>query len=560
MTRHNFVHPGRYNDQSSGRGMRQGEQATYQGLTLAGRYRLDSLVGEGGMGQVWRGTDLRLDRPIAVKLLPKPPGNDQRPVERFGREATIAARLQHPAITVVFDFDTQDDLVYLVMELLEGTDLATMMTREPQGLPIPLVLSIGIQVADALAAAHAKDVVHRDIKPGNIILLPGDRVKICDFGIARYTGAVTNLTAGLPLGTPSYMAPEQFENSGAVDGRADLYALGGTLYMLATGREAFTADSLHALMKAVLNDPPHNPRDLRPDMPADLAQLILALLAKDPGERPATAEEVRAALRAVSRHRVLNGSSAQQSPESPESPEEEPQPTRRLTVVPDLASAQREGIDHYEREEYERALPCFRAAVKVRTEALGADHPDTLTSRDCEGWTLYWMDRETEALPVAEEVAAARARVLGARHPDTLDSRDLMARCLYRLERYAEALPVLREVVRAHAQLCGPDDPRTLHDRSMLARTLLDLSRAEEALPIARETAEGRIRVLGPDHRDTLASRNLVGRALYALGRYQEALPIFREVADARARVLGPDHRDTQRSMTFTERTLRRLV
>ncbi|TDC62877.1 serine/threonine protein kinase, partial [Actinomadura sp. GC306] len=221
-----------------------------EGRLLAGRYRLDALLGRGGMGEVWRASDLRLNRTVAIKVLPSH-GAPAQAIARFRREAEIAAGLQHPSIATVFDIDTDDDTLFLVMELLNGTDLAAVAAQHPQGLPLTRALPILTQIADALAEAHKNDVVHRDIKPPNVMLLDGDRTKILDFGIARYAEQTTDLTGSAMIGTPAFMAPEQFDRNTPVDHRTDLYALGGVAYQLLTGHRPFTADTVPELLHAV---------------------------------------------------------------------------------------------------------------------------------------------------------------------------------------------------------------------------------------------------------------------------------------------------------------------
>ncbi|WP_051300671.1 protein kinase domain-containing protein [Actinomadura rifamycini] len=269
------------------------------GLELAGRYRLEALLGRGGMGEVWRGVDGRLGRPVAVKLLAMPEGTDGRLVHRFRREVEISAGLRHPNIVVVHDGGEEEGLLFLVMELLDGDDLAAVIRRHPDGLPVERALPIAAQVADALGAAHGRGVVHRDVKPANVMLLPGDRVTVMDFGIARHADQVTELTGSAVIGTPAYMAPEQFER-GDVGAAADVYALGALLFALLTGRTPFTADTLPVLIRSIVLEPAPRLRSLRPELPDSLDRLVDAMLAKNPADRPAdartAAELIRTAL------------------------------------------------------------------------------------------------------------------------------------------------------------------------------------------------------------------------------------------------------------------------
>jgi serine/threonine protein kinase len=284
-------------DRSRGRAL-PGELSLEAGLLLGRRYRLDAPIGAGGMGQVWRGVDLGLNRPVAIKVLPSQMAQDTNGVARFRREAESAAGLQHPGICGVFDIDTHGPVMFLVMELLQGTDLAGVVAAYPGGLPIDQVVGLAEQITDALAAAHARGVVHRDIKPANLFLQQDGRVKICDFGIARLADRTTLTATGGMLGTPRYMAPEEFHGQPA-DYRADLYALGGVLYELFTGVPAFDADDsgLASIMYKHLNEAPVPLRSHRSDIPVHLERLVLDLLAKEPGQRPVSAASVRDFLR-----------------------------------------------------------------------------------------------------------------------------------------------------------------------------------------------------------------------------------------------------------------------
>ena len=270
------------------------------GTVLAGRYRLDLRLGRGGMGEVWGGRDLRLNRDVAVKVLrDADPG--EADVRRFVREATVAAGLQHPGITVVFDADADDGRPFIVTELLNGRDLGKVLAAHPGGLPLDQVLDFGAQLADALAAAHGRGIIHRDLKPANLFVqadarLPNGRLKVCDFGLARELASSSKVTVATEVfGTPAYMAPEQWRMT-AASPSADLYAVGCILYKMLTGRVPFEEASLPALMAQHLTRPPDPPRNLKPGIPAVLNDLVLSLLSKEPASRPAGAAEVLAIL------------------------------------------------------------------------------------------------------------------------------------------------------------------------------------------------------------------------------------------------------------------------
>ncbi|MBB5075647.1 DNA translocase FtsK [Nonomuraea endophytica] len=263
------------------------------GVTLAGRYRLDSKLGAGAMGEVWNAYDLRLSREVAVKVFPSHLDPEPRRVERFRAEAKLCGQLQHPGIVVVHDADEDNGQLFFVMELLHGKDLAKVMKEHRGGLPIGRVITIGARLAEALSAAHAKKVVHRDIKPANIMLLPGDRPKVCDFGIAR---VIEDGRATAQAGTPAYAAPEQ--SDGSPGERSDLYSMGCVLFEMTTGDRPFHGNIWHLVFQHATNEP-RPPQEIRPEVPLPLSDLILQLLSKNPSDRPESATEVADRLRAM---------------------------------------------------------------------------------------------------------------------------------------------------------------------------------------------------------------------------------------------------------------------
>ncbi|MPY37549.1 protein kinase [Streptomyces adustus] len=265
------------------------------GRTIAGRYALESLLGRGGMGEVWAAVDMRIEREVAVKLLPEQPGTDS--TELFLREARTAGGLAHAGVVTIHDLGQDDDgTFYLVMERITGRDLAQVLRAEGP-LAIADVVGWSAQIADALAAAHDARVVHRDLKPANVMLTTGGAIKILDFGIARYTATATQ--ASRIIGTPQYMPPERLLGK-AGDGRGDLYSLGCMLHELLTGATPFGGLDTAALMFAHIQRDPEAPSSRRPDIPTELDQLVLDLLAKDPDERPAAAAQVRDRLNSLS--------------------------------------------------------------------------------------------------------------------------------------------------------------------------------------------------------------------------------------------------------------------
>jgi serine/threonine protein kinase len=262
------------------------------GQLISGRYRLQTVLGRGGMATVWRGVDERLGRSVAVKLLDKADTADPAMLQRFDREARTAGSLTHPNIVAVYDVGRDNGVPYLVMELIDGTSLATLLAGGP--LPVDKAVDVARQICDALAVAHAQGVVHRDIKPANILLTTTGTVKVCDFGIARLIHQhQTDLTAPhTAIGTSGYMAPEQASGA-VVDARADLYALGCVLYAMLTGHPPFIGDNPLTVLWQHRHQTAASVASVRPTTPPDLDVLVSRLLAKNPADRPATATEVR---------------------------------------------------------------------------------------------------------------------------------------------------------------------------------------------------------------------------------------------------------------------------
>ena len=260
-----------------------------------GRYSLTHLIARGGMAQVFRATDLALNRPVALKVLYPELSVDQNFVERFRREAQAAANLSHPNIVPVFDWGEEDGAYFIVMELVEGTSLAGLL-RDQRIMAPARAASITAQVAGALAFAHRAGVVHRDVKPGNILITEEGVVKVTDFGIAQAISTVDHLTAaGSVMGTATYFSPEQAEGS-LVDGRSDVYSLGVVLYELLAGRPPFVGDSPVSVAGMHVRDAAPSPLQFNTGIPADLEAITMMALAKNPSQRYQTADEMRSDL------------------------------------------------------------------------------------------------------------------------------------------------------------------------------------------------------------------------------------------------------------------------
>src|SRR5712691_143263 len=279
--------------------------------TRLGPYEILSPLGAGGMGEVYKARDARLERTVAIKVLPPHRSSSPELRQRFEREAKTISQISHPHICALYDVNREGETEYLVMEYLEGETLADRLGQGP--LPVEQLLRYGIEIADALDKAHRQGVVHRDLKPGNVMLTKGG-VKLLDFGLAKFQAGgrdpatssasrlATEMQASQPLtergtvlGTFQYMAPEQLEG-GEADARSDIFSFGAVLYEMATGRKAFSGKSQASLIGSILKDDPPSVNEVAPMTPPALNRVIKTCLAKDPEDRFQTAHDVKLQL------------------------------------------------------------------------------------------------------------------------------------------------------------------------------------------------------------------------------------------------------------------------
>ncbi len=282
-----------------------------------GRYRLVSEIGRGAMGAVYRAHDPQLERDVAVKLISLAfaagHGDPKEAAARFAREARVAARLHHPNVVTVFDFGEEGDQLYLVMELVEGETLSQRLARgEFPGTTV--ALEIVAQTADALAAAHLAGVIHRDIKPGNLLLRKSGALKVSDFGVAKAVGESTELTrTGMMVGSPAYMAPEQVQGQ-ELDGRSDLFSLGVVLYEMLMRRKPFPADTLTTLVYQILHQDPFESETVAGTLHPDLIDLLRWALAKERDVRIPDAVTFAARARALAQQFTRAATAAPTTP------------------------------------------------------------------------------------------------------------------------------------------------------------------------------------------------------------------------------------------------------
>ncbi|MGB6641375.1 MAG: serine/threonine-protein kinase, partial [Thermoanaerobaculia bacterium] len=277
------------------------------GRTLA-HYRITAALGAGGMGEVWRATDTKLGREVALKVLPAEMAANPERLDRFRREATMLAALDHPGIVTVHSVEESDGLHFLTMQLVDGESLDRLIPEG--GLGVDRLLEIGTAVAEALAAAHDKGIVHRDLKPANVMVTSDGRVKVLDFGLAKIAASqpeeplnsemATDLHTreGVVMGTMPYMSPEQIAGR-AVDQQTDVFSLGVVLYEMATGQRPFEGQSSAELASAILRDTPPVLATLRAGLPEGLMEIVTRCLEKEPAARFPSMRDVHDALQAL---------------------------------------------------------------------------------------------------------------------------------------------------------------------------------------------------------------------------------------------------------------------
>ncbi|MFJ9441283.1 protein kinase [Kitasatospora sp. NPDC101235] len=509
------------------------------GDVLDGRYEFEEKLGQGGFGVVWRALDTRMHRPVAVKVIRHDDGDRAKAALRFAREASAAGNLSHPHIVTVHDlghseFDDQQ-VTFLVMELLTGRTLTEVLR---DGRPEPRVsLRWGRQICEALAAAHDAGVVHRDIKPDNVMITDAGQLKVLDFGIAQLdTGASGLTTVGTVIGSPPYMAPERWTGD-RVDGRADLYAFGCVLVELLTRKRPFGGDSTPVLMYQHLNEPPPELDPAKYGLPQHLPALVARLLAKDPQDRPADARTVAQWLSDLAEGR-------DRPPAPPTAARTEP---GRPAGTPPLRPVRPQRRGRSRQPGQPRLRPVGRAALVYPEPPPSARHvPPVEDEAVVRGRLREGLRAAQQENPAAEAVQPLRSavdaavRALGAGDPEVVAARQDLAGCLGRAGEPAQAAQVLLDLAEDLRTLLGATDPELLKVRCELARQVRDSGETVTAIRLLTELLPALKGVWGPRAVPVLQARHDLAVCRARRGDFQGAALELNGLLPVLVEVLGP--------------------
>ncbi|PPJ22163.1 serine/threonine protein kinase [Nocardia nova] len=507
------------------------------------RYDLIEEIGFGGMGSVWRGYDTVLDREIAVKMIRFTQIHSQTDAaefaERFRREARITAQIRHHGVPQVYDAVLHADLseVYLVMELVEGAHTLRHYLDPDVPLPVEWAVAVTAQIATALSYAHALPVVHRDLKPDNILVTPGGTVKIIDFGIAALlTAGVPKLTmTGAILGSVAYMSPEQAIGAKATP-RTDLYALGCILYEMLCGAPVFDGTAPMVLHHHAVT-PPAAPRELRGEIPAELDRLVLDLLAKEPEQRPAAAADVyERLLPLLPRTESTVGPSDGYLPGVPDPTaifRRPNAPLRPEQVAPTIR--------------FQGALP---ATTPISDEVL----EQRLRQQLDEYRDLLAADRPLQAADVLSSILEPAGRAFGTESPRVLELRFDIALARFLGGEYRKARTEFDVLAAASARVKGFADDLTIQCRKFAADCRIELGELTEALSGMRAVLDD-VRAAQSDCSEMAFELRLaLGRLLALIGHRTEARTTFSELHEDLVWLRGIDDPLTQETAAALER------
>jgi serine/threonine-protein kinase len=503
------------------------------GSRIAG-YRLEEQIGQGGMAVVFRAQDERLRRQVALKILSPALMADEDFRQRFIRESRSAAAVDDPHIIPVFEAREADGVLFIAMRYVPDGDAGTLVRRLGP-LPISRAAAIISAVASALDASHAAGLVHRDVKPANMLVAarPGqpDHVYLSDFGLTKGSWSSASLTStGHFMGTLDYCAPEQIRGE-QVDGRTDQYALACAAFMLLCGKPPFHRDEGMAVLYAQLSAPPPLLTSQRPDLPPTVDEVFLRALAKAPEDRYATCGEFADALRTASGlQRYNSGIASALSQQVSTGRVNAPANDDRLAAARRRSGRPDEAIELYQR------------TLVDQQHTLGPEHPDTLETRINIAREMAACGDHAGAEEEFRDVFAARQRTLGPDHPETLLARFNIAQQMAARGNHAGAEEEFRDVFAARQRTLGPDHPGTLLARFSVAQQMAARGDHVAAEQEFRGILPHLRRKLGPDHPDTLAAQFSIAREMAVRGDHAGAQEEFRSVLPQLERNLGRDH------------------
>ncbi|MER7132094.1 serine/threonine-protein kinase [Streptosporangium saharense] len=493
-----------------------------RGTVVGDRYELVEERGSGGMGQVWKGFDQTLDRHVAVKFIRwaafTTEERREAAIKRFRREARVTARLRHPGVPVVHDMGTHAGELFLVMEYVDGWTIDDLVDSHGP-LPLSWAAAVTAQVCAVLTVTHAESLIHRDIKPRNLMICPDGSVKVLDFGIAAILGApeLTKITKlGEGVGTPFYMAPEM-GISGKASPQSDLYAVGCVLHELLTGTRVFESKVPAAELGRHHTEPPPPLRSLCPDVPEGVERLVLELLAKNPADRSSDAADVYARLLPfVGEPPPIPGVTA---------PAPSPDPARMYAgVVGRIAETALTGPRPPATSRGGRVSERDVAAAKERAEELAED------------------GRFSQAIEVIQDVLDPAVETLGERHPLVFALRMHLANTRFAAHDHRRAAPELEQVIPGLAELLTPDHEAVLSCRFNAALCHAALGRYDRALGLMTVLRRDMERALGATAPLTMELRRQIGEVHIARG---DTVAAGRVLADLRAEY-GPGHPEAQ--------------
>ncbi|GAA2642736.1 MULTISPECIES: serine/threonine-protein kinase [Streptomyces] len=480
---------------------------------IGDRYQLATVLGQGGMGQVWTAYDRRLDRRVAVKLL-RPdkvagPGTVAEELRRrFVRECRVTAQVDHPGLVTVHDAGSDGDELFLVMGYVEGADLADHLA-EHDPYPWQWAVAVVAQLCSVLSAVHAVPIVHRDLKPRNVMVRPDGTVLVLDLGVASVMDTdTTRLTStGSPIGSPAYMAPEQ-AMGGAVGPYTDLYALGVLLYELLSGNVPFAGSTALGVLHRHLYEPPLPVRQMRPEIPPELEKLLLHLLAKDPQDRPSSAQEVYEALAPLLPARGSRTPSGPLDPTRPFLRPQAPWPDRAAVVPPrpstppappkpDVPGAVDEARKLLDEGRLTQAVDILGGILPAAAAEHGEHSPVVRSLRKQYAATLMDDGQYRRALPELRRLADE----FPAGDPQSLRFRYDSAQCLEQLGEPAAALAEYRSLLPFFENhYANPDPGLPLEVRRRIAHLLLSLGDRQAAHDTLARLLFDAERLHGPAH------------------------------------------------------------